>query len=984
LEGIEQIVTQLVDKATKARGGRGADILQATTMLSSIFSNALLRLEQEIDKRLAQVPQGSSGTSSDLEPRLALLEERLASQPQLADVTPLQQELEHVKDIFVKELGRIHQTTFKPGDLGTPLNQLQQKVSLLEGELKTIKRVDTTQLAEATISTAIANFRQELTDSLERMVSADQLHKYKDEIKRIEEVSLDAQSRSYSLLARSSQIEAYSTSILEQFKSSAKKLEEELVQYYTSLDSRLQQHFVRLCQSGFTEQSEELKIVLTQRAESYFQFLEQSLKEYEEILVANHITRIRDDIEQPYRSRVQEMNRLIQDAQNFQDRITSFLNEQSAFVDDQIQQTKREIMYTNESYRKDLSIHIDSLLTDIVKQYQPRLEQLTESLQSLTERMKYISSTYVDSLQKKLEYVTTTLQQKVDQHIEYITATTKDRVEGIVTTMESKIHSAVSRTDRHTTSQLERVSQSLAALEEHVEKHTASMTELTRTLVGSTVQEYEHKVQTLVTTCETLSTKTTETLRAKIAFIDTTLQQYSKDIVDKAQELKQDVFSYIERSVAKEFFQYKTRVAEALDKADETQLTLRKHIGQQSEYIYQMLDKSVASLTATIKHTEQTTKQLREQTEETLTKMCSTAEANILNYKEDITNQVTTTVTESISQQQLAVSKLHTTTSELQQLVQKNSKDNTQYLQEQFQEGFNKLRLAKQQQKDELVETIQQQLQLYLGQHLEELLAPKVAELKQQLTNHSSVLQAQRPVKRQRNPTTAYSSLTKCFYTAIFTTPGQPADTLPAIMQMDGWDYICFTNIPSLQQRGWTIVQVPMPNASPVLSAKNYKWRSHLYLSDYDLVVWMDAYLAPNPAQHQLLESWITEMIRQKQVIGHREHDARHCIYEECDAVVKSKRDTQGNVQLVRNLLQKHKMPRGAGLFDTNIVIRFHKSAIVQQVSEAIVSQLERISPRDQLAVTLQYYLFKLTQIGIFPLMNAWEKRGVHVRVPAF
>jgi hypothetical protein len=579
-----------------------------------------------------------------------------------------------VKDIFVKELGRIHQTTFKPGDLGTPLNQLQQKVSLLESELKTIKRVDTTQLAEATVSAAIANFRKELEEALTKMVSAEQLHKYKDDLKRIEETSLDAQTRSYTLLSRSDHIEAYSKTLLSQFKSAATRLEQELSEEYSRLDSRLQAHFVRLCKQEFDAQAEDLKKSLIERAKLHFQDVEQYLSKLYSEYVQQEINTIRQRIEDPYQQHLNHYLTMMRTLKQTEERLLTSAEDEHQYIQQQLQR-------------------IDSGLQLMIRK--TRLE--------LIDQMKQLNTTFKEEQQKQFSLY------------------------------QSKVDELVSRQFSYT----------------EVLKH-----ELTR--VSQTTLQQEQRIKGL------------------------------------------------ESQVARMITSWSSGRSVSFEK--------RPRIGEPS----------------------------------------------------------------------------------------------------------------------------------------------------------------------------IYQSLTKCFYTAIFTTPGQPADTLPAIMPMEGWDYICFTNIPSLEQRGWMIQHVEMPHASPVISAKQYKWLSHKYLLDYDVVVWMDAYLAPNPAHESMLQQWITDMTIQKYSIGHRAHEVRDCIYDECAAVLKGKRDTPERVKQVQQLLANTQMPRHKGLFDTNLVIRFHKSFLVQQLSEAIYDQLRSVSPRDQLAVTLQYYLHRFTHYGVYPLQLAWEKRGVHVRVPAF
>jgi hypothetical protein len=235
---------------------------------------------------------------------------------------------------------------------------------------------------------------------------------------------------------------------------------------------------------------------------------------------------------------------------------------------------------------------------------------------------------------------------------------------------------------------------------------------------------------------------------------------------------------------------------------------------------------------------------------------------------------------------------------------------------------------------------------------------------------------------QMKNPITDYyNSITKCFYTAILGKEGQEVDSLGKVEHIPGWDYICFTNQKITNTNGWKIQTVSYTGKSPSTEAKRYKWLSHQELLEYDLVVWIDGYITPNPRKEHCLKEWI-HMMNEKQIhILHRPHDTRNCIWEECDAVVKAKRDTSEHVGLVKALLKKDSMPRNWGLFDTNILFRFHKNLTVQQLGEEIYTQLYKLSNRDQLAVTYIYYKNKYNEYAAENLMDAFQKNGTHIRI---
>ena len=231
-----------------------------------------------------------------------------------------------------------------------------------------------------------------------------------------------------------------------------------------------------------------------------------------------------------------------------------------------------------------------------------------------------------------------------------------------------------------------------------------------------------------------------------------------------------------------------------------------------------------------------------------------------------------------------------------------------------------------------------------------------------------------------------YAGLTKCFYTAIFGKPGLPTDTLaPVENKLPGWRYICFTNIPMDPVPGWQIVRIWASSAAlePRLEAKKYKWLSHQLLADFDIAVWVDAYIAPNPMYSELFKQWIMDMIDQNKYVAHRAHDDRDCVYEECDAVIEHKRETSTRVTKAKALLKEADVPEHGGLFDTNIVVRFHKEAVVQDVSEKVFEYLKTVTYRDQLIVPLVYHKENFQEVQKYQLLRAFNKTGEHIRVAA-
>jgi hypothetical protein len=250
--------------------------------------------------------------------------------------------------------------------------------------------------------------------------------------------------------------------------------------------------------------------------------------------------------------------------------------------------------------------------------------------------------------------------------------------------------------------------------------------------------------------------------------------------------------------------------------------------------------------------------------------------------------------------------------------------------------------------------------------------------------SYVDTIQSRKPVPQQEKQhpmQEKYNGMSRCFYTAIFAEPNQEADALAAIKApLQGWDYICFTNLALPQTIGWKIVQRPLTE-DPRLAAKRVKWQSHTVLQEYDIAIWVDAYLAPNIHYENLLQRWLFQMMETQALIGHRNHKERDCVYDECDAVLRFKRDTPQHVESLRQKLVAANIPLNSGLYDTNIVVRFHKYKDVQEISNAIMNILETTTVRDQLAIPYVYATRQFNLIYTQEFMKAFSKDGRHVRI---
>ena len=135
-------------------------------------------------------------------------------------------------------------------------------------------------------------------------------------------------------------------------------------------------------------------------------------------------------------------------------------------------------------------------------------------------------------------------------------------------------------------------------------------------------------------------------------------------------------------------------------------------------------------------------------------------------------------------------------------------------------------------------------------------------------------------------------------YTAI---TGQYDSLSDPVIATNGWRYICFTNNKTIKSSVWEIFPIPkeLANLTNVKAQRMLKICPHRYLPEYDECIWVDG----NILICCTLNNFVKDHCNgQFHTVKHTE---RNCIYEECNAVVECKKDTQEHVDEIRNKLEK-------------------------------------------------------------------------------
>lgn len=181
-----------------------------------------------------------------------------------------------------------------------------------------------------------------------------------------------------------------------------------------------------------------------------------------------------------------------------------------------------------------------------------------------------------------------------------------------------------------------------------------------------------------------------------------------------------------------------------------------------------------------------------------------------------------------------------------------------------------------------------------------------------------------------------------------------------------GYDYVCFTD--QAGRKGvWQLREIPLASRNPVLRARYAKLHPHLLLPEYDLSVFMDANLCiASPEFYDVVAACKAEM-------AVLEHPERNCVYDELRyCYLKEKIGTRAAFAHLRRL-KALGMPRHAGLYETNVLLRRHNQAAVVALDERWWALLlESACTRDQLSLTPALYVEKMCpSLLLAPGLNA-------------
>lgn len=186
-------------------------------------------------------------------------------------------------------------------------------------------------------------------------------------------------------------------------------------------------------------------------------------------------------------------------------------------------------------------------------------------------------------------------------------------------------------------------------------------------------------------------------------------------------------------------------------------------------------------------------------------------------------------------------------------------------------------------------------------------------------------------------------------YTALF---GDYDKIVDPDQLWEEFDFICFTDQKGLRSPIWQFVNVASEGESSVLLNRKYKMLPHLFLSQYEVSLYLDVNIKPLKNPREFIERELLE----KDFLLPR-HSVRECVYEEAkECIIFKKSGLEETISQISRY-KKDGFPRKFGLSENGILFRRHNLPLIKSLMEQWWIEFGQGSKRDQLS--LPYIFWK-------------------------
>jgi hypothetical protein len=177
-------------------------------------------------------------------------------------------------------------------------------------------------------------------------------------------------------------------------------------------------------------------------------------------------------------------------------------------------------------------------------------------------------------------------------------------------------------------------------------------------------------------------------------------------------------------------------------------------------------------------------------------------------------------------------------------------------------------------------------------------------------------------------------------------------DLQPVASPEPGVAYVCVTDAPIADPRGWRVLRLPQSFDSPVLANRFAKMHPHLLFPEYRRSIYIDG----NVQLKSGVKAFADEALREH-AMALFAHPFRDCIYAEATECAAIGHDWLWRFARHMRHYRAEGMPQHWGLYECNILVREHADPEVVRLMELWWDELRQGPWRDQLS--LPYLLWK-------------------------
>lgn len=209
-------------------------------------------------------------------------------------------------------------------------------------------------------------------------------------------------------------------------------------------------------------------------------------------------------------------------------------------------------------------------------------------------------------------------------------------------------------------------------------------------------------------------------------------------------------------------------------------------------------------------------------------------------------------------------------------------------------------------------------------------------------------------------------------YTALF---GDYDNLVDPQEKYEGCDFICFTDQKNLKSDIWDIKIIEECDLPPNMMNRRYKILPHLFLSEYEQSLYIDANIHTIGNPVDLSKKYLAEWD-----IATPKHLERDCIYQEAKVCLLLEKTKFYETINQMNKYKANSFPRKFGLSDNSMIFRNHTKHLIVEVMESWWNELNNETQRDQLS--LGYILWKYKMQFNFMIENARSHNNYFVLLP--